>query len=66
VALEVRILAVWAWWRQGSLVRRRILALTAPVAGSAAMVTYGFAGASGTSGPPPRSPRRGTGTRRTP
>jgi len=44
VALEVRILAVWAWWRQGRLVRRRILALTAPVAGSAAMVTYGFAG----------------------
>jgi len=37
-------LAVWAWWRQGGLVRRRILALTAPVAGIAAMVAYGFAG----------------------
>ncbi|GAB1646284.1 hypothetical protein [Krasilnikovia sp. MM14-A1259] len=37
-------LAVWAWWRQGGLVRRRILALIAPVAGVAAMVTYGFAG----------------------
>ncbi|BFU45747.1 hypothetical protein [Krasilnikovia sp. MM14-A1004] len=42
--LTAAALAVWAWWRQGSLVRRRILALTAPVAGVAAMVTYGFAG----------------------
>ena len=37
-------LAVWGWWRQGGPVRRRILALTAPVAGVAAMVAYGFAG----------------------
>ncbi|WP_157437387.1 hypothetical protein [Actinoplanes subtropicus] len=37
-------LAGWAWWRQGGPVRRRILALTAPVAGIAAMVSYGFAG----------------------
>jgi len=37
-------LAGWAWWRQGGPVRRRILALTAPVVGVAAMVTYGFAG----------------------
>ncbi|MEU7903380.1 hypothetical protein [Actinoplanes sp. NPDC049118] len=42
--LAAAALAVWAWWRQGSLVRRRILALAAPVAGIAAMVTYGFAG----------------------
>ena len=37
-------LAGWGWWRQGGPVRRRILALTAPVAGIAAMVAYGFAG----------------------
>jgi hypothetical protein len=37
-------LAGWAWWRQDGPVRRRILALTAPVAGIATMVTYGFAG----------------------
>jgi hypothetical protein len=37
-------LAGWAWWRQGGMVRRRILALIAPVAGVAAMVAYGFAG----------------------
>ncbi|GID96576.1 hypothetical protein Adi01nite_59880 [Amorphoplanes digitatis] len=42
--LTAAALAVWAWWRQGSLVRRRILALTAPVVAIAAMVTYGFAG----------------------
>jgi hypothetical protein len=42
--LTAAALAGWAWWQQGSLVRRRILALTAPVAGIAAMVTYGFAG----------------------
>jgi hypothetical protein len=42
--LVAAALAVWAWWRQGGLVRRRILALTAPVAGIAAMVAYGFAG----------------------
>ncbi|WP_412749703.1 hypothetical protein [Krasilnikovia sp. M28-CT-15] len=43
-AAVVEPAAVGAWWRQGSLVRRRILALTAPVAGIAAMVNYGFAG----------------------
>jgi hypothetical protein len=37
-------LALWAWWRLGGPVRRRVLALTAPVAGIAAMVAYGFAG----------------------
>ncbi len=37
-------LALWAWWRQGGPVRRRILALTAPVVAVAAMVGYGFAG----------------------
>jgi hypothetical protein len=42
--LTAAALAVWAWWRQGGLVRRRIMALTAPVVGIAAMVTYGFAG----------------------
>ncbi|MET8151291.1 hypothetical protein ACIBSW_31740 [Actinoplanes sp. NPDC049668] len=42
--LAAAALAGWAWWRQGSLVRRRILALTAPVAAIATMVTYGFAG----------------------
>jgi hypothetical protein len=30
--LAAAALAVWAWWRQGSLVRRRIMALTALVA----------------------------------
>jgi len=38
------VLAGWAWWRQDGPVRRRILALTAPVAAIAAVVTYGFAG----------------------
>jgi hypothetical protein len=37
-------LALWAWWLLGGPVRRRILALAAPVAGIAAMVAYGFAG----------------------
>jgi len=37
-------LAVWAWWRQGGPVRRRIVALIAPVVAIATMVTYGFAG----------------------
>ncbi|MEU4218508.1 hypothetical protein [Actinoplanes sp. NPDC026623] len=42
--LVAAALAGWAWWRQGGPVRRRILALTAPVAAIAALVTYGFAG----------------------
>lgn len=42
--LAAAALGGWAWWRQGGPVRRRILALTAPVAATAAMVTYGFAG----------------------
>jgi hypothetical protein len=42
--LIAAVLAGWGWWRQGGRVRRRILALTAPVAGIAAMVAYGFAG----------------------
>jgi len=42
--LVAAVLIGWAWWRQGGPVRRRILALTAPVAGIAAMVAYGFAG----------------------
>jgi hypothetical protein len=37
-------LALWSWWRLGGPVRRRILALAAPVAGIAAMAGYGFAG----------------------
>ncbi|MCU7730421.1 hypothetical protein ODJ79_42455 [Actinoplanes sp. KI2] len=37
-------LALWAWWRLGGPVRRRVLALAAPVAAIAAMVAYGFAG----------------------
>jgi hypothetical protein len=42
--LVAAALIVGAWWRQEGPVRRRILALTAPVAGIAAMVAYGFAG----------------------
>ena len=37
-------LGVWAWWRQGGPVRRRMLALAAVPAGLALMVSWGFAG----------------------
>ena len=42
--LIAAVLTLGSWWRQGGPVRRRILALTAPVAGIAATVAYGFAG----------------------
>jgi hypothetical protein len=37
-------LAAGAWWRQEPPVRRRLVTFAAPVAATAALVTYGFAG----------------------